>query len=182
MAGKLVGVHLGLYKERSRFDGYYVFVPPDSTYEVEKARQAIWRGRPASLPDPNEKPFAMSDDQRASLVFPALGWLDELLSKMGDTLKIVNFMPLHVAEQPDPATQRGAEVAECKARIVEIARRRNAKVIDWGYSSALTREDSNYWDSIHYRVPVANSIAHAIGRAIRKDEPSIDGTYRILVQ
>ena len=182
MAGKLVGVHLGLYAERSRFDGYNVFVPPDNTYELERARQAIWRGRPPSLPDPNEKPFVMSDDQRASLVFPALNWLDELLLKTGDTLKVISFMPLHVAEQPDPATQRGAYVAECKARIVQIARQRNAKVIDWGYSSALTREDSNYWDSIHFRVPVANSIAHAIGRAIREDKPSVDRTYRILVQ
>jgi hypothetical protein len=181
MAGKLVGVHLGLNPARSRFDGYYVFVPPDNTYDVEKARPVIWRGQPRRLPDPDEKPFVMTEDERAAAVFPALDWLDEVLLKTGDALKVISFMPAHVAEQPDPATQSGAWIAECKARIAQIARRRNAKFIDWGFSSALTREDSNYWDSIHYRVPVANSITHAIGAAVREGKPSPDGTYRIVV-
>ena len=182
MAGKLVGVHLGLYQERSRFDGYYVFVPPENAYDLEKARRAIWRDRPRILPDPNEKPFELSDEQRASLVYPALGWLDDVLLRTGDALKIIAFMPAHVADQPDPATPAGAHAAECKSRILQIARRRGGKVIDWRYSSPLTREDSNYWDSIHYRVPVANSLAHTIGSAIREGKPSVDGTYRLLVQ
>ncbi len=168
MAGKLVGVHLGLYSERSRFDGYYVFVPPENAYDLEKARRGIWGDRPRILPDPNKKPFEMSEEQRGSLVYPALGWLDDLLLRTGDALKVIGFMPAHVADQPDPATPAGARAAECKARIVQIARQRGAKVIDWRYSSSLTREDSNYWDQIHYRVPVANSLAHAIGPAISR--------------
>jgi hypothetical protein len=91
-------------------------------------------------------------------------------------------MPAHVASQPDPGTPAGAHAAECKSRIVQIARQRGAKVIDWRYSSPLTREDSNYWDFIHYRVPVANSLSHAIGPAIREGKPSVDGTYRLLAQ
>ena len=182
MAGKLVGVHLGLYSERSRFDGYYLFVPPENAYDLEKARNAIWGGRPRTLPDPTKKPFEMSDEQRASLVYPSLNLLDDLLLKAGDALKIIGLMPAHVANQPDPATLAGAREAECKSRITQIARQRGAKVIDWRYSSPLTREDSNYWDSIHYRVPVANSLAHAIGSAIREGKPSADGTYRLLVQ
>jgi hypothetical protein len=182
MAGKLVGVHLGLYSERSRFDGYYLFVPPENAYDLERARRAIWRDRPRTLPDPNKKPFEMSDEQRASLVHPALNWLDDLLLKAGDALKVIGFMPAHVADQPDPATPAGAHAAECKSRIVQIARQRGAKVIDWRYSSPLTREDSNYWDAMHYRVPVGNSLAHAIGTAVRWGNPSVDGTYRLLVQ
>jgi hypothetical protein len=182
MAGKLVGVNLGLYSEVSRFDGYYVFVPPENTYDLEKARRAIWGNRSRTLPDPNEKPFEMLDEQRESLVYPALNWLDALLLRTGDAVKVIGFMPAHVAVQPDPATPAGAHAAECKSRIVQIARRRGAKVIDWRYSSPLTREDSNYWDSIHYRVPVANSLAHAIGFAIREGKPSADGIYRLLAQ
>jgi hypothetical protein len=182
MAGKLVGVHLGLYSERSRFDGYYLFVPPENAYDLEKARRAIWGDRPRTLPDPTKKPFEMSDEQRASLIYPALNWLDDLLLKTGDALKIIGFMPAHVALEPDPATLAGAHAAECKSRIVQIARHRGAKVIDWRYSSPLTREDSNYWDYIHYRVPVANSLARALGPAIREGKPSVDGTYRLLAQ
>jgi hypothetical protein len=181
MAGRLVGVHLGLYPERSRFDGYYVFVPPDNSYDLEKARRAIWGGRERRLPDANAKPFEMYD-HHDWLIYPALDWLDDLLLRTGDALKVIAFMPAHVAHQDDAATLFGAKAAECKSRIVQIARKRGAKVIDWLYSSPLTREDSNYWDPVHYRVPVANSLAHAIGLAVRDGKPSVDGTYRILAQ
>jgi hypothetical protein len=182
MAGRLVGVHLGLYRERSRFDGYYIFVPPESAYDAEKARKAIWGDRPRILADPNAPAYETSQDQRASFVYPALDWLDELLLRTGDALKIVGFMPNHAAGQPAPSTLAGAKQAECKSRIVQIARRRGAKVIDWRYSSSLTREDTNFWDGLHYRIPVANALAHAIGPAIRDGKPSTDGTYRLLVQ
>jgi len=182
MAGKLVGVHLGLSSERSRFDGYYLFVPPVNAYDLEKARRAIWGGRLRTLPDPHQEPFRMSDEQRASRVYPALRWLDDLLQRTGDAIKVIGFMPAHVADQPDPATLAGADAAECKSRIVQIAKQRGAKVIDWRYSSPLTREDSNYWDSIHYRVPVGNSLARAIGSAVGDGQPSSDGTYRLLTE
>ena len=141
ISGRLVGYHLGLYPERSRFDGYQVFIPPDNTYNLEKAQLSIWGNRPRKVPDSNLPPFVLSEQQRTAAVFPALQWLDQILLKAGNAVKVVSFMPVHVAAQPDPTTLGGAYEAECKMRIVDIARNRGAKVIDWRYSSPLTRED-----------------------------------------
>lgn len=180
MAGRLAGYHLHLYPERSRYDGFQVFVPPDNTYDADKARRVVW-GDPPRIPrDPDQPLFQLSDTRRRDLAFPALEWLDDLLTRMPDSLKILAFMPVHVAAQPAPASEEGAVEAECKRRIVAIAAKRGARVIDWRYSSALTRNDSNYWDSLHYRLPIAQRLARQLGQAIRDRRPSDDGTYRLL--
>ncbi len=183
MAGRLVGYHLHLYPARSRYDGYEVFVPPESRYDLEKVRHGIYGDSPRVLPDPNLPAFQLDDAARRALQFPALAWLDEILQRAGNNaLKIIAFMPVHMASQPAPSTEAGAEEAECKARIVQIAAKRGAKVIDWRYSSVLTREDSNYWDSLHSRVPIAQRLAHEMGPAILEGRPSADGTYRLLTK
>ena len=46
----------------------------------------------------------------------------------------------------------------CKAGIVAIAARQNAVVADYAHPSPLTRQDSNYWDPAHYRLPIARRI------------------------
>jgi hypothetical protein len=91
-------------------------------------------------------------------------------------------MPLHAAALPEPGTHAAAAEAECKARIANIARRRSAKVIDWRISSPLTRNDANYWDALHYRVPIATRIAEQLGPAAREARESPDGSYRLLVR
>jgi hypothetical protein len=180
MAGRLVGYQLGLYKSPFRNDGYGVFVPPEADYDMEKVRRLLWGGREWKMDRWKQPPFQYSADQRAALKFPALDWLEEMLLKAGPAIKIIAVMPLHVAAQDPPSTEKGAYMAECKARMVGIARRYNATVIDWLYPSALTLDDSHYWDVLHYRVPVANSLAHAIGAATLRREKSVDDTYRLL--
>jgi hypothetical protein len=55
-------------------------------------------------------------------------------------------------------------------------------VIDWRISSASTRNDANYWDFLHYRVPIAARIAEQLGRAVRLGREAEDGSYRIVVR
>jgi hypothetical protein len=181
MAGRLVGYQFGLYKPPFRNDGYGVFVPPEADYDLEKVRQLTWDGREWKRDLWKQPPLQYSAEQRAALKFPALDWLDEMLLKAGPAIKILAIMPLHVAAQDPPSTEKGAAMAECKARIVGIAKRYNATVIDWLYPSALTSDDSKYWDVLHYRVPVASSLARAIGAAALHGEKSADDTYRILL-
>ena len=182
IAVRLVGNKLGLYRERVRFDGFEVFTPPENTYDLERARQHIWQDvspeTSSDLPPPQ-----LSAAERAALSFPALRWLDDTLQKLPlSTVKIVAFTPVHIAAQPRPGTKEAAVEAECKAQIVEIARKGSAKVVDWRIYSPITREDINYWDSIHYRLPIAQRIQQDLADAILKDQDSHDGSYHILVR
>jgi hypothetical protein len=182
IAGRLVGYQLGLYPERVRYDGYEVFVLPESEYDLTRARQRIWNRRKPEAP-PNVAPPSLSLDKRRALVFPALNWLDATLAKLpSSSLKILAYVPVHVAAQPWPGTHAAAVEAECKTRIAAIAGRRGATVIDWRINSVLTRNDSNYWDSLHYRVPIATRIANQLGPAVLAGRESDDGSYRLILR
>lgn len=185
IAVRLVGYQLGLYRERIRFDGYEVFVPPESQYDAERAHRNIWGGA-APLPTlaaPAAATPALSAEERGRLAFPALAWLDASLARLpADSVKILGFMPVHVAAQPRPGSHAAAVEAECKTRIAAIGRARGATVIDWRIPSELTRTDTNYWDSLHYRVPVATRIAEMLVAAALFGRESNDGSYAILVR
>ncbi|HML07412.1 MAG TPA: hypothetical protein VK430_04695 [Xanthobacteraceae bacterium] len=182
IAVRLVGYHLGLYPERRRYDGYEVFVPPESQYDAARAHNTIWAGLPSPRPAIDPAP-PLSAAERSQLAFPALAWLDAALARLpARTLKILAFMPIHVAAQPVPGTRAAAVEAECKTRIVALGRAHGAKVIDWGFASPLTGNDANYWDRLHYRVPIATQIAEELGAAALAGRESEDGSYRLLVR
>ena len=90
-------------------------------------------------------------------------------------------MPVHVAAQPWPSTANASIEGECKDRIDDIARRRRAIVVDWRIASPITREDRNYWDSLHYRLPIAQRLAGEIVDAAVDRRDSQDGSYIIRV-
>lgn len=182
LSGRLVGYHLGIQPEASRYDGYQVFVPPDETYDAAKAQNHIWGNRPRVLPPPDTVPPALSDIQISALKFPALAWLDELFAAVPQANKTVAWMPVHIAAQAVPGSVAAAISNLCKARVLEIARKYGAKVIDWRIASSLTATDTNYWDSAHYRVPVAQQLSRDLGRAIRDGTPSPDQSYRIVAK
>ena len=181
IAVREVGYQLGLRPARVRDDGYEAFVPPESQYDAARASQNIWRGR-SPPQSPAATPVALTDPQRRALSFPALAWLDAMLAELPDTLKILAYMPVHVAAQPWPGSEDAAIETECKARIAAIAQARGAKVIDWRIASSLTRDDANYWDRLHYRLPIADRIAGQLAAAVLSGEASNDGTYRITVR
>lgn len=178
IAVRLVGWHLGLYPERIRFDGYEVFVPPESQYDLVRARQNIHRG---VKPPPAHVPPPLTAAERSKLQFPALAWLDADLARLpAASLKIIAFMPVNVAAQPIPGTHQADREAECKARITAIGRKRGATVIDWRIPSPITRNDANYWDGLHYRVPIATRLAKELAAAVLDEQKSPEGDYAIL--
>ena len=91
-------------------------------------------------------------------------------------------MPIHVAFQPRPGTDHAAFDAECKARIIAIARKRGAKLIDWRIFSPITTNDENYWDGLHYRVAIGQLLARELTAAVLDGAESGNGNYRILVR
>lgn len=182
IAGRLVGYHLGLYRARSRFDGFEVFTPPEGDYVLERARAGIWIGR-APRPLPNVPPPALSGEEKSALKFPALAWMDTMLGELpAATIKVLAFMPVHVAAQAWPGTREAAVEAECKQRIAAIGRAHGAKVIDWRIASPITTSDSNYWDGLHYRLPIAQRIARELIEAALNGADSPDGDYRLLTR
>lgn len=180
LAARTLGTQIGLYRERIRSDGFGVFTPPEADYDARRAEQAIWHGPPRSLPF-DRSPYLLSAAEREALQFPALPWLDATLGKLpASTLKVLAFMPVHVASQPEPGSRDAAVEAECKDRVVAIAARHGAEVIDWRIPSPITTVDENYWDNLHYRLPVAQKLARELGTAAVAHQPSQAGDYRIL--
>jgi len=179
IAARLVGYHLNLYGERIRYDGYEVFVPPESQYDPVRAHDTIWRGvRPPS----DQLPQPLAAQELTQLSFPALQWLDAGLARLPSTsLTVLAFMPVHVAAQPPPGTRDAGIETECKSRIVAIGRKYGAKVIDWRIASPLTQNDANYWDRLHYRVPIATHLAEELSAAALAGRESEDGSYLLLV-
>jgi hypothetical protein len=182
IAARLVGYHLGLYRARSRYDGFEVFTPPETDYNLARARFGIWHGQPPR-PVPDLPPPSLPDDEKRALKFPALAWMDAMLGELpASSIKVLAFMPVHVAGQAWPGTRDAAVAAECKARIAAIGRARGAKVIDWRIASPITRNDENYWDGLHYRLPIARRLSDELVGAVLNGTESTDGSYRLLVK
>jgi hypothetical protein len=182
IAARLIGYHLGLYRARSRYDGYEVFTPPERDYDLARARPGIWMGRtPQPLPD--MPPPSLSDEEKRALKFPALAWMETMIGELPTgNITVLAFMPVHVAAQAWPGTRGAAVEAECKARIAEIGRARGAKVIDWRIASPITTKDENYWDGLHYRLPIARRLTDDLTGAVLNGTESRDGSYRLLVR
>jgi len=182
LAGRLIGYHLGLYRARSRYDGFEVFTPPETDYDLARTRVGIWTGRtPQPLPDTPPPP--LSDDEKRALKFPALAWMETILGELpASSMKVLAFMPVHVAAQAWPGTRDAAIEAECKARIAAIGRAHGAKAIDWRIASAITTNDANYWDGLHYRLAVAQRIARDLAAAALTSSESADGSYRLIAR
>jgi len=166
IAGRLVGHHLGLMPQRLGWDGYERFVPPETDYDAARARGHIYADTAGRI-EVRDPPEPVSEALRASWRFPALIWLDDLLARLPhETRRLIVFTPVHRIAQPVAGSAAEQQEAECKRQVAEIARRRGAMVIDFRIDSPITREDANYWDKLHFRVPVANRVVALIGQAV----------------
>ncbi len=166
IAGRLLGYKLGLMPARIRADGYEVFTPPESNYDLARAQFHIWKGHAGMRIVPQSPPVELSPAARAALDFPALVWLDDLMTRVPTTTRrVLALMPLHVAAQATPGSSGEASMRECKARIAAIGVRHGVQVVDFSIPSEITRNDANYWDPLHYRVPIASRIVAALKQA-----------------
>jgi hypothetical protein len=180
IAGRLLAFHLGLMPERIRRDGYEVFTPPESTYDLARARWHIWKDVPEGRIVPVTPPRTLSAADAAALKFPALVWLDELLGQLpSETFRMLAVMPLHVAAQPRPGSHAAAVGAICLERIGAIARKHRAPFVDFAIPSSVTTDDANYWDPLHYRLPIARRIIAGMKAAAETGADAPDGLYKV---
>ena len=165
LAWRVVRYQFGGSRAQIRDDGFGVFTPPESKYDLKRARYNVWRGRDPT--PPVVPPVTLTEAEKMSARFPALDWLDEMMAKLPSvTVKVFAYMPVHIAAQPTPGSLGAAVEAECKDRISAIARRRGVHVLDWRIHSAITRDESNYWDALHYRLPIAGRVAQGVIDAV----------------
>jgi hypothetical protein len=180
LAGRVLLHRLGFMRERVRGDGYDVFVPPEAHYDLARARWHLWHGGEPTVP-PVEPPVRLIPEERAALRMPALAWLDDILGRVPhETTRILAFPPVHVAAQARPGSLEAERVAECKARVAAIGRGRGATVVDFQIPSSVTTDDANYWDGLHYRLPVAARLVLALKTAAETKADAPDGLFQVL--
>jgi hypothetical protein len=180
ITGRLAAFHFGLMPERIRGDGYEVFTPPETTYDLKRAQFHIWKGFREPRVTPVTPPVVLKQEDADRLQFPALVWLDELLQKTpASGLRVLAFMPIHIAAQPVPGSPEEARIDVCKGRISGIAQKHGVRVIDFNIPSGITTNDANYWDPLHYRLPIAGRIVDGLKAAADTGRDAPDGIYRI---
>ena len=165
--------------ERMRRDGYGIFTPPESRYDLAQARRHI---RANSSPFVEEGDTGSATDAKAGAdPFPSLDWLTRMLERVPrETLTTLVMPPIHVAAQAAPDTADAVRERACTARILDLAAKHGATVVDYRRPSAITTEDSNYWDPLHYRVGLAARIVDDIAAVSAGGGNAGDGTYRVV--
>ena len=172
---------LGWRTPRWGMDGYRNFLPPASTYDIDKVRKELYE-------EPGEGQAAIEQTAPARIAAERTGWTFpdlELLRAMlaappRETVRMLLFPPYHHTHLPAPASRKEAALDECKTRIREMAGSLpNVHVLDFMFRSRITLADENYWDRVHYALPVAELIGATLVAGLTSREESGD-TYRIL--
>ncbi len=157
-AGSELWTVLGLKRRRYGLDGYTSFVPPESDYDPARVAAAFARwGLPPAAPATG-----------APIVLPALPMLGEAMRALpATTRKLVFFTPAQLGHQGAPSSAFAATMAACKAQAAAmLAGVPNATVVDFLRPSPITTDIANYWDPVHYRLPIADRIAADLAAAL----------------
>jgi len=179
ISGRRLAVATGF--KPARFpDGYEVFTPPESAYDRAKVRNKLWGKDGPHEIEAVSPPYAPTEEERASWEFPALPWLDDILTRFSGRM-VLAFMPAHVSVQPVPGSAKAARAEECKARIAEMAKRHKVSFLDFNIKSEITSKDDNYWDRLHYREPIADRIVADLAEALSTGKDDPNGDWRVLV-
>jgi hypothetical protein len=151
-------------KKRVAPNGFNDDLPADATWSLEKAM-------PRLTADIRLVADRLASSSHAA-TFPAATLLEETLRhSAASTRLIVIFMPSYMP--PDAA---GIAPDACKDRFADIVRKRDATMIDFMLPTAWTTNPSNYWDRLHFRRPIAETLPRRI-RDAADDIPAPDGVY-----
>ncbi len=183
IATRLLAHEAGLMPARIRGDGYEVFTPPEAQYDLARARAHLFRDHGGVAPDrsPLLPPVPVGEAERRGWSFPALGWLDAAMDRLGAVpFKAIVLPPAHLASLPREGSAEWQRYQACKAAVSELAGRRGAVVVDYARPSAITREDSNYWDPLHFRLPIAQRLAEDLLAIAAGRQPRPDGAAAVI--
>lgn len=176
IASRLLAYRLGLSPVRIRGDGYEVFTPPEAGYDLARARGHIYGGGGTPLDLTPLPPVPVPAAESAGWRFPALGWLEATLAAYPrETRLMLVLPPSHLAAFPREGSVEGQRHDACKAAIVALAKRHGAIVVDYAHSSPVTTRDANYWDNLHFRLPIAQRVEAELAEIAKGGAPLPDG-------
>ncbi|ATU71686.1 hypothetical protein SXCC_01767 [Gluconacetobacter sp. SXCC-1] len=161
--------------QRFGTDGYASFVPPDGTYDPARVQAAFAHWAP---PDNTQAPPGMAQTPPASMRL-----LATMLARLpAGTLKILWFPPASATLHGMTGSIAAARLQACRLGVAALAARTpDAIALDFNHDSALTTERNNFWDPLHYRIPVAHRLVAAIAAALHGTppaDPALDILYR----
>ena len=155
---------------RYGFDGFENFLEAKDTYDAERALRNLYgpdgpRPRAAGPAAPAEPPEVVH-----AWRFPTHALLEQMLATAPvETLKVLFFVPYHHFSQPPRWSEADLRWRECKRRVTEIAGRYpNTHVLDFMIDSEITLRDENYWDPLHYSLPVGHRIVALLAQGVRE--------------
>ena len=150
-----------LKRRRYGLDGYTSFVPPESQYDRARRDAAFLRWPPMDHTPPPAGAVAE---------FPAMALLRTMLQAIpAGTRKVLFFTPYHVDQQGAPGSGTAWRWAACKRKVAKVAAETGAEALDFMIPSAITSDRENYWDPLHYRVPIAVRLAEALAKGHSPD-------------
>src|SRR4051794_23773131 len=150
-----------LKRRRYGLDGYTSFVPPEAAYDRARRDRQFLNWAPVDNRPP--APDAVA-------TYPALPLLRENMLRLpAGTRKVLYFPPYHIERQGEPGGVTRWEWDQCKQQVAAIAAETGAEVIDFMIPSSITRDRDNFWDPVHYRIPIAERIVDGLVRGESPD-------------
>lgn len=182
IAGRLMAYRLGWSQERIRGDGYEVFTPPEASYDLARARSHIYMSNGGQKLDLTPlPPMPVSAAESAGWRFPALAWLEEAIAAFPKETQVMLVLPpAHLMGYPREGSAGWQRYGACKAGIAALARRHGATLVDYAHASPITARDENYWDPLHFRLPIAARFAEELVAIAKGGQPLPDGAARVL--
>ncbi len=154
-------------------DGYTRFVPDDSRYDPARVAQLMKGATPYG--------------NRGGMIGPAATWnmpnmelMRAAISRVpAATPVLLLIVPVNHRLIGAQNTPEAELLDECKRRVAALATARGqTTLIDFMIPSPITSHDENYWDPWHYRIGIAERIAHDVAEAAAGRESA---DYRVLV-
>ena len=156
-AGSQLWAMAGRKPARHRWDGYTDFAIPDSQYDLVRASANILAGGTAFAPDVLEGAIFSTHERLR----------DALRTMPRSARKVLFFVPFALSYQGGENSLTRAYWAECKRRVVEMAKSTSGTlVVDFMIPSPITSDNSHYYDAIHYRPVIAERIATSLAEVI----------------
>jgi hypothetical protein len=80
------------------------------------------------------------------------------------TKRVLFFVPYNHVMFSAEGSPAAIAWNECKRRVAALP---DTLVVDFMRPSPITEDDNNYWDAKHYRVAIAERLAHDLAAAAR---------------
>jgi len=151
-------------------NGFRDFTHDFGAYDPAVVAQRLYpNGRPDAPRIPDTRP--VSENPRS--VYAAHALLENMLAMNPRPRRtLLLFAPMHGYY----LARGAANYRECKARLFAIGQRHGAGLLDLMEDSAITRNDANYWDPLHYRVSVAEAIEQSIAAMLNNAPVAAEST------